>query len=232
MFSKEYILKYSDIDYKGRIKVSTILELLQDVSICHSANVGYDLGKMQEICIAMLLHGWHVKFLEPVDFDKPVVCKTGIMKVHRMEVHRKYEVYQDGVCKIRATAIWFSFNSHKKQIVRVPEEINEAYDTIEEENNGIEIARLRPSALAVSALTVRVTNRDLDTNNHMNNVKSVEAALDCLPDDMEVKELHVIYQKQLLKDEEIKICTYTDEEGLGIELKNSEDESCVLLYIV
>lgn len=231
MFSKEYIFKYSDIDHKGNIKVSTILDLLQDVSICHSAQVGYSLRKMQEICIAMLLHGWHIKFLDSLDFEKPIVCKTGIMKVHRMEVHRKYEIYQEGKCKILATANWFSFDTDKKQIVRVPEEINDAYDTVEEEDNGIAITRLRPADDAVPAMKLTVRNRDLDTNNHMNNVKSVEAALDCLPDEIDIKELDVIYQKQLLKGEEIKICTYSDEDGFGIELKNSDDESCVLLHI-
>ena len=231
MYSKEYIFKYSDIDHKGHIKISTIVDLLQDVSICHSAQVGYNLRKMQDICIAMLLHGWHVKFLEPFDLEKPVICKTGIMKVHRMEVHRKYEIWQDGACKVVATAKWFSFDTDKKQIVRVPEEMNNAYDTIEEQDNGIEVSRLRPNPDAVPTSEICVTNRDLDTNNHMNNVKSVEAALDFLPEEISVNELDVIYQKQLLKGEQVGVCVYDNNGGTAIELRNSSKEPCVLLYI-
>ncbi len=231
MFSKEYSFKYSDINNKGSIKISTVIDLLQDVSISHSAAVGYNLKKMQEIHIAMLLHGWTVRFLKPIDYESPVTMKTGITKVHRIEVTRKYEIIQDGEVKAIATGSWFSFDSQKQEIVRVPEEINCAYDSVNEEDNGIALAKLRPDSNVKEFARTFVTRRDLDTNNHMNNVKSVEAALDYLPDSKEINELDIIYVKQLLEDDEIIVCTHDSGDSFIIELHNQSNEPCVLVSV-
>ncbi len=231
MFSKEYTFRYSDIDSSGEIKTSTIVDLLQDVSICHSADVGYDLLKMQEINIAMLLYGWHIKFLKDVDPKEPVICKTCITKVNRMEVHRSYVILQDQEIIAEGSAIWFAYNFKAGRIVRVPDEINNAYDSINEDGNGIEVSRFRANPMAEPVAQFDVTSRDLDTNNHMNNVKSLEAALSfvCCPEN--IKSLKVIYQKQILKDEKIDVCMCTDEGELVVELRNQEGESCVLIHL-
>ena len=229
MFSKEYDFKYSDLDSRGEVKLSTVVELLQDVSILHSAYVGYDLAKMQEISLAMLLRGWRIKLSEPLCHNVPAEFRTGIMKVQRCDVMRKYEIVQEGRIKGIATAGWFSFDTDKKTIIRVPEEINSTYDTIDEPDNEFPLPRLRPQTDMDFAGEFTVTKRDLDTNNHMNNVKSVEAALDYFPDENEFTELQVVYVKELRLGDKVSVFVKNDGIGFTAELRDSEGSVCVIV---
>lgn len=229
MFSKEYHFKYSDIDFKGCVKLATVLELLQDVSILHSAYVGYDLAKMQEISLAMLLRGWRIRLFEPLDHSLPAEFRTGIMKVQRCDVMRKYEIVQEGRVKGIATAGWFSFDTDKKTIIRVPEEINSTYDTVDEPDNDFPLAKLRPGEDMELAGEFTVRKRDLDTNNHMNNVKSVEAALDWFPDENDFGELQVVYVRELRRDDTVSVFVNNDSLGFTAELRNKSGDVCVIV---
>lgn len=231
MFSKNYFFKYSDLDNTGHIKTSTLMDLLQDVSIFHSASVGYTLPKMKEISIAMLLRGWRVKFSEPVSFESPATVKTGIVKTQRCDVVRKYEIWQDNNCKATGTAHWFSFDFSKQRIVRIPEEILSAYDNISEDANNLPILNLRPNSDGELAGKTIITKKYLDTNNHVNNVKSIEIALDYLPDDFSISELSVIYQREMHLGDNVLIYKKATSEGLCIELRNEKEEPCVLVLI-
>lgn len=229
MHTKEYNFRYSDRDVLGNIKPCTVLDLLQDISISHTDYVGLNAKKMQEISLACLLEGWRIQFNESLCSEKAVTVKTGIMEFKRCESIRKYEIWQDGKCKIIATAVWFTVDTDSMKIIRIPEVLSSAYENINEEDNGLKCTKLRPSGDAEFLCENVVQKRDLDTNNHVNNMKSVEMILSYLPDDFDIFELKIRYCKELKKDEHIKFYTETYENQFYCELKNEADEVCVIL---
>ena len=89
MFSKEYSFRYGDLDNKFNIKISTVLDILQDISILHSDFVGFSLEKLYSMNIAWLLKGWRIRFLSKLDFNNSVTVKTGIMRTNKFESVRK-----------------------------------------------------------------------------------------------------------------------------------------------
>lgn len=90
MFCRDYSFRYSDIDYKEEVKLSTVIDMLQDISIIHSEEVGYPRDRLISMSIAWLLLGWRIKFIEPLDKNKSVEVRTGIMSVRKYEASRKY----------------------------------------------------------------------------------------------------------------------------------------------
>ena len=158
-----------------------------------------------------------------------VTIKTGIMEFKRCESIRKYEIWQEGKCKIVATAVWFTVDTDSMKIIRIPEVLSSAYENINEDDNGLKCTKLRPSGDAIFLCESIVSKRDLDTNNHVNNVKSVEMILNYLPDDFDIFELKVKYSRELKKDEHIKFYTKLADNEFYCELKNSSDEVCVIV---
>ena len=84
MFSKEYSFRYGDLDNKFNIKISTVLDILQDISILHSDFVGFSLEKLYSMNIAWLLKGWRIRFLSKLDFNNSITVKTGIMSLEKL----------------------------------------------------------------------------------------------------------------------------------------------------
>lgn len=229
MFSKGYEFRYGDLDCSGNIKVSAILELLQDISVRHSDSVGST--SVMPGNTAWLLEGWRVKILNPVKQGK-VTVNTGIMDMTGIRSPRKYELYQgDKLCVI-ATAVWYLVNMEKRRIMRVPAEVCSAFETTNEADNGLPYISIKPVANGEAYTSRNIERRDLDTNRHLNNVKAVEIALELIPEEFELTELLVKYRKEILKDEEIRISSVADETSRQIELANSNGDSCVLVKVI
>lgn len=229
MFSMDYNFRYSDVDKTGRIKISTVLDLLQDISISHADFAGLGTERLSKEKIAFLLDGWRVRFDKPFDKSSSVTVKTGIMRIRKCETLRKYEIWQNGECKVIGTAVWYSVNTEKRVIARLEEEFYSGFDNIAEDDNGFEYVSLRPDKEAEFCADAMVARRDIDTNNHMNNVKSVELMLDFLPDAFEISELQVKYRKELREAEELKIFGRQTNDGYYLEIKNTEDKPCVII---
>lgn len=229
MFSKEYEFRYGDLDCNGNIKVSAILELLQDISVRHSDSAGSTAVMPDNT--AWLLDGWRVKILNHVKQDK-VTINTGIMDMTGIRSPRKYEVYQEGKLCVIATAVWYLVDMEKRRIMKVPPEVSGAFDCVSEEDNGLPHVSLKPISDGETYTSRSIERRDLDTNRHLNNVKAVDIALESIPDEFAFTELLVKYRKEILKDEEIRISSVTEEDSVQIELANGNGESCVLVKVI
>lgn len=232
MFIKEYEFRYGDFDKNGNIKISIILELLQDASFAHASFVGLNSQKLFSGSVACLLGGWRIRFDSPIDINENVTVKTGIMSIGRCEASRKYEVWQNNECKIIATAIWFTIDTEKHTISRVPEEFISAFESVSEPDNNFHYGNNKAEKDVELYKKTKVERRDIDTNKHLNNVKSVEIALDILPDNFSISQLQVKYRKEIKVDEVIKIYSKQTEHGCYSEIRNENDEPCVLVHAI
>ncbi len=231
MIEREYTLRYSDLDKNGYVRTSTVMDLMQDMAIYHSAEKGYSVDVLKSMQVAWLLQGWRVEFLGHLHSDMPVCIKTGIMDIVKFSSKRKFEIWQNDKLKMRATSDWFTVDTEKMRVILVPEEIVKNYESVQEDDNELPFIKLRPDRDGVEEIgQTKVEKRDLDTNNHMNNVKSAEVAMELLPEGFDVGELQITYRKALLPDETIKMCRKIKEDSVWVELKNASDETCVLLF--
>lgn len=231
MFEKRYEFTYGDLNCDGKIRVSTILDCLQDISGLHSDACGVGTPKLKELSMVWLLEGWRVRFESPFDKDKDAITFTGIMKMTDLRSYRKYEMYQHGERKITASGVWYAVDTEKMRIKRIPEIFMDAFESIDEEDNGLEYVSLRGAKEKTLVGEKDVEKRDLDTNQHLNNVKSVEIALDFIPDGFKIEELSVKYRKEILKGEHIRIYESNTAEGTQLEILNESDDVCVIVDV-
>ena len=139
-------------------------------------------------------------------------------------------MWQNGECKVIATALWFTVNTEKNRIARVAEELFTAFECISEEDNGLPCSKLHPMENVEFVGKTTVEKRDLDTNNHMNNVKSVEVALNRMPEEFGFSEIEVKYRKELKLGENIKIFGKINDDMAYSEIRNENNDLCVLIY--
>lgn len=229
MFSKRYSFRYCDLDESKNIKISTVMELLEDISISHSGNAGFPIKKLYAHSRAFLLQGWRIRFKEPLISEADAEVKTGILKIRRVEAVRKYEIWQENRLKTEATAVWFMVDTDEMKIVDIPEKLKSAYESVNEPDNSLPFIKIRNIKNLKLLGETKVARRDIDTNGHMNNVKSAEAALEFLPPDMSICELQVTYRKELFRGSPVSIYAYVGRDEYGAELKNDSGESCVLV---
>ena len=230
MFEKHYQLRYSDMDTNSGIKLSSVMDILRDISYEHISHVGLNPKQLVADNVACLLGGWRIRFVQPLDISEPVCAVTGIMSVGKCEAQRRYEILQNGICKVVATAPWFTVDIQKMCVIRIPQQLLAAFECTSEQDNGLPYARLKSVSNLEFFGEYTVRSYDLDTNKHMNNVKSVETALEYLPESAKVDELTIRYCREFRYGDVLKIYgTRTDAE-VHMEIQNQNNDLCVMIY--
>ncbi|MBQ7096894.1 MAG: hypothetical protein IJN96_02370 [Clostridia bacterium] len=230
MFEKEYDFGFSSLDKNYKVHVGAVMNVLQDVSFEHAEQVGIDYERLENDSLALLLAGWRVQFHKRLHQGK-AVAKTGITEIRACDAVRRYELYQDGESKASATAIWFTVDTKERKVTRVPEDYAAAFESVDQENNGLPYERIMPDKTAEFLEEFSVEPRDIDANNHFNNVKYIEKILNFVPREREIDELRIKYRRELGVNDVAYIFGKKDTDNLYFEFRNVDDELCAFAYV-
>ncbi len=226
MHTYTYQLRYGDYKNFEEIKPSALLDIIQDVSIQDSARVGYTIQKLKEINRAWLMQGINVRFEKPIGVTMPLEVSTGVKAFRGSTSERCCIVKQGDEVVARTIANWFLIDVEKTKVVRISPEILDAYEA-----GGFEEAFFfyqKPQIYDAEALyTVRVSNKEIDTNAHLNNQRAAELLLDAVPYDFSFNDMKILYKKAAYPGDVLKVCGTETEQGYFVMLKNEADALCV-----
>ncbi len=226
MFSYTYPIRYGDYKNFEEMKPSALLDIIQDVSIQDSARVGYTIHKLKEIKRAWLMQGINVRYEKPISVKAPLTVTTGVKAFRGSTSERCCLVEQEGELVARTIANWFLFDAERGRVVRVSPEISDAYEVggFEEEFFSYRKPQLFE---AKPAYTVRVSNKEIDTNAHLNNQRGAELLLDAIPYEFSFNDMKILYKKASYLGDVLEVCVTETERGYFVMLRNEDQELCV-----
>ncbi len=226
MFSYTYPLRYGDYKTFDEIKPSALLDIIQDVSIQDSTRVGYSIHKLKEINRAWLMQGINVRMEKPIRPQFPLHVSTGVKSFRGSTSERCCLVEQNGELVARTIANWFLFDVEKGRVIRVSPEIADAYEVggFEDEFFSYQKPELEEAEVAY---TVRVSNKEIDTNAHLNNQRGAELLMDALPYEFFFNEMKILYKKAAYLGDVLEVCVKKTEQGYFVKLQTEEKELCV-----
>ncbi len=226
MFSHEYHVRYGDYLDMERVKPSSLLDMVQDISTLHSDSCGYDMYTLYEQNLCWILQGLKLRLEKPVSNQKPVTIFTAVKNMKGVTSERGCILQQDGVTVAKTIANWVLFDSAAGKFCRIPKEMGAAYGLHDFEDDFFSYAK--PAAAETHPLwTVRVSRREIDTNRHLNNQKSAEILMDALPEDFFFCDLALYYKKSAYEGDVLTLCRGEVENGWYVELKTADGELCV-----
>jgi len=226
MFKYEYETRYGDYKDYETIKPAVVLDIMQDVAIKHSASRGYGIHKLREMNFAWLLQGVKVDFVKPISTEKNIVISTGVKNMRGVVSERCSILEQDGEVVAKTVAAWFIFDTARMTVSKIPPEIASAYEMelFEDEFFRYTKPELRE---ADPLYTITVSNKEIDTNRHLNNQKSAELLMDALPFDFSFAHMNVLYKKAAHLGDKLEVCSRETDNGYYVHLQTPEKEICV-----
>ena len=75
--------------------------------------------------------------------------------------------------------------------------------------------------------SIRIGNKEIDTNHHLNNQKSAELLMDALPFDYFFSDMEVFYKQSAYLGDELDVCLKEIENGYYVHLQTKDKEICV-----
>lgn len=227
MFTMKYETRYGDYKDFDTIKISSVLDMIQDVSTRDSARCGYDMQKLREMNIAWLLQGINLKFEKAVSTREPVEMSTAVKTIKGATSARGCFIKQKGEIVGRSIANWFLFDTGKMRIGRVSPEMIESYEFYDFDDDFFDYRKAPVFQIEEPEYAVKIANKEIDTNGHLNNQKGAELLMDALPFDFKFNSVNLLYKKQAYLGDVLYVCKKEIEGGYYVHMQTEEKEICV-----
>lgn len=228
MFSHIYETRYGDYKDFETIKTGSVLDFVQDISIKDSNKQGYGIHVLKDMNLAWLMQGINLKLLKPVRTNFPVEVSTAVKKISGATSVRGCILKQNGEVVAKTVANWFLFNIKTNRVAKVLPEMISAYEIYNFEDDFFIFRKPVNMSEITPSYTIRVSNKDIDTNMHLNNQKSAEILMDALPFDFCYTDMKILYKKPAYLGDELEVCIKETEKGYYVHLQTKEKEVCVI----
>lgn len=163
-------------------------------------------------------------------YNDVITIKTWPRVLEKFYSYRDFEVFDNNNNLIAiASSKWIMINTETGRIERMTEDIINAYGTVEKNvfNKPLNEKPREPEN-SILGFEYKVQRKDIDTNNHVNNVHYIDYAIEALPEDVynsyEINNVQIHYKKEIKYGEKIK-CYYSLKNNKHVISIKSEDNS-------
>ena len=218
VYETRLTLKSRDVDPYQNIRLSKLAELLQEASIAHTEELGFDRTKTLDKGLLWIIIQQRLQIRRLPRYDETVVVKSWPGEMMHVLFPRYYQVETEaGEVLVRSSALWMLISSETRGMI-FPEQWGVIIGGV---TTGEEIPlpeTVQPLECHSSA-TLNVGFSLCDLNGHMNNTRYFDLAADRIPDfaaGKMPKEIGVQYTSEARLGTVIRIGTARTENGWAV----------------
>ena len=234
MYSFKSQVRFSETDHNGKLKFSSLMDYFQDASTFHSKSVELGIDREIENNRAWVVSYWQIEIDRyPMLYEN---IKTGTFPTsYKGAVGNRNFFMEDeeGNMIARAKSVWAYVDTANGHPVRITKEDVERYGSdnlFELEDIGRKVER---GSNPILKETFKVRKEHIDRNEHVNNCRYIEMAMEYVPLDMEVHKARVSYKKSALYG--YTIYPYVSEEDNRIVVELSDENKnpyCIIEFSI
>ena len=220
-YRKTYQITTNMLDCHDCLKMSTLLDVAQEVAGDHAEELGCGFETMiKQDLIWVIVRNYVEIIKKPINF-KEIEVVTYPLKPRFVEFNRETEFYHDGELFAVSRSTWMVINI-KDFSVKAPDFFKDFDDDL-----GYFKRRIRKLPVIEKSQLQKVKEAEvlysmLDHNGHMNNTKYVDFYLDIFRPEFSVKTLQIEYIKQSFLDD--KLSLYIKENEVKRYLSGYKDD--------
>ena len=220
-YEKEYELHYYDVDRNLKGNMSTIINILSDIGTKQSEELGSGIKDLIDKNMAWVFYNYHVKIFRQPIYGEKLKVKTEPAGFKKFYALRNYQIKDsNGNTIVSANAIFLLINIEKRRMMRIPEEQYNIYGIEGDIKEDFKIPRIEALKEFKYKDTFKVRYTDIDSNQHVNNTKYIDWAIETLPeeivDNYYLDEIKVTFEKECKYGEVVNVYTDIREEEGGL----------------
>ncbi|MCX4285974.1 MAG: thioesterase [Clostridia bacterium] len=232
---KNCILYESDYDVSSQIKPRRVMEFMQDLATTHGDKLGFGWDFMDANGLF-----WVISKVKIV-FDRPLTRNMRQFKLYtwpvapnRFFIERRFvAVGEEGERLFSCSTIWMIVERDSRKIAS-QETIAKFYRADFDNapcNAGTDYARIRRDNTYSFSYERVIRRTDLDINKHVNNTNYVNFALDALDGTGGIRQIEIVYHKELKLGDNVEIFVKREDEAAFI-VGERNGETCFTSYIL
>lgn len=240
-FTKKYEIHYYEVNNKLRCKLSSIIDFICDVGTQQSEYFGGGIDYCTKNNCAWVFYKYDIKMYRYPIFGEIISITTQPVGFKKFYGLRKYMIKDEDDNLIgEALALFFLINIEKRRPMRIQEEQYGFYGVDGDVNYDISMDKIVRTDEEQYHKQFNIRYSDIDSNNHVNNVKYVEWAMEAVPLDLinkyNINRIKVIFEKETTYGDKISVsATVKDIDESNSKsyhtIRNSESIELTLLEV-
>lgn len=200
-------VSFTDIDADACLSLKGAMRLMQEAAMIHSDHSGYSVLDVEHTRVVWMLVQWRVRLVGTARWNEYIEVITWPRSMERLTSVRCFRIVNTaGETVAVADSNWLLANADTGRVMRIPKEVADAYDLIDEDVFEGPMPKL-PHEAGEETYTCTVLRRDLDTNKHVNNLVYLDYAAEAIAEQKTFCEANIRYHLQLLLGDEVH-CHY------------------------
>lgn len=234
-YEKEYFVRYSEMDYKRRLKPSAFLNFLQDTATNAADKGEFGYNQIVDKGLGWYLLKYHMEFIEYPVKIQDLKIKTEARGCNKLFAQRDFEAYtMSNEILARVLSYWTLVKLDDKSIVPPNTIFEEAMKKIEKRDDDLSFKKIQPVERIDHVEEFKVRFDDIDVNGHVNNMHYIVWALEALPKEYRdchlLKTLDMVYKKEVQYGNRVLSEAQIDDNIVKIVVKNknTDEDLCVI----
>ncbi|RDU22694.1 acyl-[acyl-carrier-protein] thioesterase [Anaerosacchariphilus polymeriproducens] len=224
MYSLKSRVRFSEVDAKERLTLSSLVNYFQDVSTFHSEDVGAGLDYFKKKKLAWILNSWQIVIESYPKLSERIEISTWPYDFKGFYGNRNFVIKNEkGKNLAYANSIWVLMGLENRHPVKVKKEMAAIYGGLEEKfpmNYKKRKIKLPETWECLEPFPVRKYH--IDTNNHVNNGQYIQMAKEFIPDDKTISQMRAEYRREAVLGDIIVPKLHQEENAYMISLCDVE----------
>lgn len=225
----ELVVECQEVDYQGNYKISSLLSKLSDLSTLNAIKIGIWKPELKDK-YGFILAKETIVLKRPIRMYEKIKLNTRAAACKRIQFIRNYWIEDDCGSEIAAIySVWTLLDLEKRKLTK-PDKAGLVFPEIKPYQYTLEEYHEIKKDLDLEYVMDRtVLYSDVDVNQHMNNSRYVEWAMDSIAlsvfKDKYFKEISLAYKKEMAPGTTAKIYRYIDDSYVKIVFKSVDEQT-------
>lgn len=226
IYCSNYKIGLEDIGRNNEATNKALLAIMQDIACLHSASVGYGVLEIETKKRAWMLLDWKMEVIKRPKYNDDINVETWSRKVERLYAYRDFQLKdKEGNIIAIGTSRWIFVDTERRRPVRLTADIADLYESETDKNVFLEEMEDIKCGDYLFKKDYCVQRRDIDINQHMNNLSYLDMAYEILPEDIYntkvFNNIRIVYKKEILYGEKVE-CYYEEQNNKHIITAKSQ----------
>ncbi len=227
-YEESFQIRSSEVDPNRKVKLQALCDLMQEVAGKHARELNFDISELQKNNMTWVLHRFNVKMDRYPEWRDSITIKTWPSSGDALRAYRDFKIFDEKGSELgRALSYWVLLNVETRRPVRMPEEVLKMAPADIDHLLPIRKNRISIPETVEQSIVFRVRKSDLDLNNHVNNVRYIDWALELLPSGRTVDELDIEFRSESTYGDTIFAGASMNDSGSVHVLRKDQTEEIV-----
>ncbi len=229
-------VRYSEVDAKCNLKLSSLANYFQDCTSFQSEDLGIGVDYWASNKRTWVLNYWQIDILRYPKLADYITIKTIPYDMKSFVGYRNFCIKDNATEEIvvKANTIWTYIDTERLRPARVGDEEKDKYALGEKLDMEYVDHKIVIEGEREVREPIAVTEFMIDTNNHVNNAKYIDIALGYVPDGEHVCRLRTEYKNAAVLGDTMTPVVYKQDNGVIVAFENETDNKlyavCQFIY--